>query len=95
LQFNSRKSVSLALISSAAILGHDYEECPVTPISPSFVQFLSEWETICYAGPEIWLLAAFLEGAKEQNGRGKKPTSGARFFIALRTREIGEYSEPA
>lgn len=29
-------------------------------ISPSFDQFLSDWETLCYIGPEIWLLAAFL-----------------------------------
>ena len=33
---------------------------PATEISPSFEQFLADWEKLCYVGPEIWLLSAFL-----------------------------------
>ena len=29
-------------------------------ISPTFDQFLGDWETLSYVGPEIWLLARFL-----------------------------------
>ena len=35
-------------------------------ISPSFDQFLGDWETLCYIGPEIWLLRQFL--ADDGNG---------------------------
>jgi hypothetical protein len=30
-------------------------------IAPSFEEFLSAWEQICYVGPEIWLLQPFLD----------------------------------
>jgi hypothetical protein len=29
-------------------------------ISSDFEQFLIDWETLCYLGPEIWLLRRFL-----------------------------------
>ena len=35
-------------------------------ISPSFDQFLADWEALCYVGPEIWLLAPFFA----DDGRG-------------------------
>jgi hypothetical protein len=38
-------------------LSHDDES---HIISPSFTHFLSEWEQLCYIGPEIWLLEEFL-----------------------------------
>ena len=46
--------------SPVVYLCHDDPEMPVTPLSTSFDQFLSDWETLCYVGPEIWLLDAFL-----------------------------------
>jgi hypothetical protein len=30
-------------------------------VAPSFRSFLSEWERICYLGPEIWVLDQFLD----------------------------------
>jgi hypothetical protein len=53
-------------------LCHDDEECPVTPLSPSFDQFLTEWEKICYVGPEIWLLDSFWDHGKPLSGEGNK-----------------------
>jgi hypothetical protein len=41
-------------------LCHDDPETPVTWLSPSFDQFLADWEALGYLGPEIWLLDAFL-----------------------------------
>jgi SMI1 / KNR4 family (SUKH-1) len=41
-------------------LCHDDEERPITLVSPSLDQFLQDWETLHYVGPEIWLLSAFL-----------------------------------
>lgn len=46
-------------------LCHDDSDNPVTRISSSFDQFLSDWEKLCYVGPEIWLLSTFLsDGAQ-------------------------------
>ena len=51
-------------------LCHDAEDAgdgrTAFEISPSFDQFLADWETLCYVGPEIWLLARFL--ADDGNG---------------------------
>ncbi len=41
-------------------LCHDDPDSPVTNLSESLDQFLSDWEALCYVGPEIWLLNAFL-----------------------------------
>ena len=62
-------------------LCHDDEECPVTPISPSFEHFLSEWEKSCYAGPELWLLSSFLQKGKALSGDG----SNARAWREIMT----------
>ena len=31
------------------------------PIAPSLAHFLREWETLCYVGPEIWMLEEFID----------------------------------
>jgi hypothetical protein len=41
-------------------LCHDDQDRPVTPLSTSLDQFLADWESLCYLGPEIWLLCPFL-----------------------------------
>lgn len=53
-------------------LCHDCEEDPVVPVSPSFNEFLCEWEKLCYVGPEIWLLSRFLGRGKALSGDGIK-----------------------
>lgn len=41
-------------------LCHDDPENRVTRLSPSLDRFLADWESLCYVGPEIWLLSTFL-----------------------------------
>jgi len=62
-------------------LCHDDPQRPVTEISPSFEKFMSDWEDLCYVGPEIWLLQAFLQ----ENGDGPLLADQAK---ARRWREI-------
>lgn len=47
-------------------LCHDDPDLCVLPLSDSFNQFLSDWESLFYIGPEIWLLNPFM--ARKGNG---------------------------
>lgn len=58
-------------------LSHENRENPVTPISPSLEQFLTDWENLCYIGPEIWLLNHFLT----RKGNGGLKTAGKKARI--------------
>ena len=37
-------------------------------IAPSFTSFLKEWESVCYVGPEIWMLEPFLNEKGQMDG---------------------------
>ena len=46
--------------SPVVYLSHDEEESNRV-IAPSFESFMETWEQLCYIGPEIWMLAPFLD----------------------------------
>ncbi|MEX0725848.1 MAG: SMI1/KNR4 family protein [Planctomycetaceae bacterium] len=47
-------------IVSVDYFDHENYDNPVIVISPSFEQFMADWEKLFYLGPEIWLLRPFL-----------------------------------
>lgn len=63
-------------------LCHDDPDRPVTHLSPSFDAFLEIWETLCYPGPEIWLLRPFL-GEDERGPLRIDPEQAARLRKVL------------
>jgi len=49
-------------------------------IAPDFVTFLQTWERLCYIGPEIWLLAEFIDESGLLNADTEKARQLRKLF---------------
>jgi SMI1 / KNR4 family (SUKH-1) len=77
----NRKSMPVVYLS------HDDPERPVKKLSPSFDQFLQDWERLCYVGPDIWTLNVFLSNrGQRQLGVRQKNVQRLRSLLLGRRR---------
>jgi hypothetical protein len=73
-------------------LSHDAgggdDERTAFEISPSLEQFLADWETLCYVGPEIWLLGEFLANEGKGLLQVNQPKTNLWREVMLRSNKL-------